>query len=109
MQLLTGICSVTSDPEVHHPARRRGGALPLGPLPRLAQDMGRPPLQELLLDNVFFDTCVYHQPGMELLLKVIPRTTFCSPRRWWARVRGIDPETGTTSTIPNAISIRSTG
>jgi 4-oxalmesaconate hydratase len=27
---------------------------------------------EGLLDNVFFDTCVYHQPGVELLTKVIP-------------------------------------
>ena len=25
-----------------------------------------------MLNNVFFDTCVYHQPGIDLLLKVIP-------------------------------------
>ena len=24
------------------------------------------------MKNVFFDTCVYHQPGIELLTKVIP-------------------------------------
>ena len=34
--------------------------------------MGKPPLKEMLLDNVYFDTCVYHRPGIELLLKVIP-------------------------------------
>ncbi|MBI2226607.1 MAG: amidohydrolase [Betaproteobacteria bacterium] len=51
-----------------------GGAVPYhwGRYRGLAQDMGKPPLKELLLNNVFFDTCVYHQPGIELLLKVIP-------------------------------------
>ncbi|HEY5637494.1 MAG TPA: amidohydrolase family protein, partial [Burkholderiales bacterium] len=51
-----------------------GGAVPYhwGRYRGLAQDMGRPPLKELLLKNVFFDTCVYHQPGIDLLLKVIP-------------------------------------
>ena len=61
------------DAQVHHPARRRRGAVPLGALPGLAQDMKRPPLAELLLNNVFFDTCVYHRPGIELLLKVDSR------------------------------------
>jgi hypothetical protein len=28
--------------------------------------------EEHLLNNVFFDTCVYHQPGIDLLTKVIP-------------------------------------
>jgi len=26
--------------------------------------MGKPPLSELILNNVYFDTCVYHQPGI---------------------------------------------
>jgi len=34
------------------------------------------PLEEIVLDNVFFDTCVYWQPGLELLLKSIPASTF---------------------------------
>jgi 4-oxalmesaconate hydratase len=34
--------------------------------------MKRPPLEEYLLKNVFFDTCVYHLPGIELMTKVIP-------------------------------------
>lgn len=34
--------------------------------------MKLPPLSEHLLGNVFFDTCVYHQPRIELLTKVIP-------------------------------------
>lgn len=48
-----------------------GGAVPYhwGRFRGIAQDMGRPPLAELLLHNVFFDTCVYHQPGIDLLLR----------------------------------------
>src|SRR5688572_8644030 len=51
-----------------------GGAVPYhwGRYRGLAQDLKRPPLQELLLRNVYFDTCVYHLPGIELLMKVIP-------------------------------------
>ena len=60
----------------------------------LAQDMGRPPLKELLLNNVFFDTCVYHQPGIELLLKVIPVDNILFASEMVGAVRGIDPETG---------------
>jgi len=39
-------------------------------------------------DNVFFDTCVYHQPGIELLLKVVRSTTYCSVRKWSVRSGG---------------------
>ena len=51
-----------------------GGAVPYhwGRFRGLAQDMGRPVLDELLLKNVFFDTCVYHQAGIDCLLKVVP-------------------------------------
>jgi 4-oxalmesaconate hydratase len=56
--------------------------------------MGRPPLKELLLNNVFFDTCVYHRPGIELLLKVIPADNILFASEMVGAVRGIDPETG---------------
>jgi 4-oxalmesaconate hydratase len=73
-----------------------GGAVPYhwGRYRGLAQDMGRPPLAELLGDNVFFDTCVYHRPGMELLLKVIPADNILFASEMVGAVRGIDPETG---------------
>ena len=60
-----------------------GGAVPYhwGRFRGIAQDMKLPPLTEQLLNNVFFDTCVYHLPGQELLAKVIRWTTSCSPRR----------------------------
>ena len=60
----------------------------------LAQDMKRPLLPEHLLKNVFFDTCVYHQPGIDLLLKVIPVDNILFASEMVGAVQGIDPETG---------------
>ena len=73
-----------------------GGAVPYhwGRYRGLAQDMGRPPLKELLLNNVFFDTCVYHKPGVELLLKVIPTDNVLYATEMFGAVKGVDPETG---------------
>src|SRR3970282_1367542 len=68
-----------------------GGAAPYR---GLAEDMGKPPLKELLLGNIFFDTCVYHLPGIELLLKVIPAENILFASEIVGAVRGIDPETG---------------
>ncbi len=73
-----------------------GGAVPYhwGRYRGIAQDLGRPPLAELLLGNVFFDTCVYHRAGMELLLKVIPADNILFASEIVGAVQGIDPETG---------------
>ena len=60
----------------------------------LAQDMKRPPLAEGVMQNVYFDTCVYHQPGIDLLLKVIPTKNILFGSEMVGAVRGIDPETG---------------
>ena len=56
--------------------------------------MGKPPLKDWLLNNVYFDTCVYHQPGIDLLLKVIPADNILFASEVVGAVRGIDPETG---------------
>lgn len=73
-----------------------GGAVPYhwGRFRGLADMMGKPPLKELILDNVFFDTCVYHQPGIDLLLEVIPKENILFASEMVGAVRGIDPETG---------------
>ena len=73
-----------------------GGAVPYhwGRYRGLAQDMKRPPLGEHLLKNVFFDTCVYHLPGIELLTKVIPAENILFASEMVGAVKGIDPETG---------------
>ena len=73
-----------------------GGAVPYhwGRYRGLAQDMKRPPLEEHVMKNVFFDTCVYHQPGIDLLLKVIPVENILFGSEMVGAVRGIDPTTG---------------
>ncbi len=73
-----------------------GGAVPYhwGRYRGLAQDLKRPPLEEAVLGNVFFDTCVYHLPGIELLLKVIPADNILFGSEMVGAVRGIDPRTG---------------
>jgi 4-oxalmesaconate hydratase len=73
-----------------------GGAVPYhwGRYRGLAQDMKKPPLGSHLLNNVFFDTCVYHLPGIELLLKVVPVDNVIFGSEMVGAVRGIDPQTG---------------
>ena len=46
------------------------------------------------MKNVFFDTCVYHQPGIDLLTQVIPVNNVLFASEMIGAVRGIDPETG---------------
>jgi len=73
-----------------------GGAVPYhwGRYRGLAQDMGVARLEESLLNNVFFDTCVYHQPGIDLLTRVVPAANILFGSEMIGAVKGIDPETG---------------
>ena len=58
------------------------------------EDLKRPPLNEMMRENVFFDTCVYHQPGIDLLFKVVPIDNILFGSEMVGAVRGIDPTTG---------------
>ncbi len=73
-----------------------GGAVPYhwGRYRGLADRLGRPPLETHVLANVFFDTCVYHQPGIDLLARVIPADNVLFASELLGAVRGVDPETG---------------
>jgi 4-oxalmesaconate hydratase len=73
-----------------------GGAVPYhwGRYRGIAQDLKKPLLKDHLLNNVFFDTCVYHQPGIDVLFKVIPVDNVLFASEMVGAVRGIDPETG---------------
>jgi 4-oxalmesaconate hydratase len=73
-----------------------GGAVPYhwGRFRGLADMLKLPPLSEAVMQNVFFDTCVYHQPGIDLLLEVIPIENILFASEMVGAVRGIDPETG---------------
>ncbi len=54
----------------------------------------RPALVEHVMKNVFFDTCVYHQPGIDLLFEVIDIDNVLFGSEMVGAVRGIDPQTG---------------
>jgi len=73
-----------------------GGAVPYhwGRYRGLADMLKRPPLPEHVMKNVYFDTCVYHQAGIDLLAKVIDIRNILFGSEMVGAVRGIDPETG---------------
>lgn len=73
-----------------------GGAVPYhwGRYRGLAVRMGRPDPAESLMNNVFFDTCVYHQPGIDLLHRVVGPGNLLFASEMLGAVRGADPETG---------------
>ncbi|XBS71667.1 amidohydrolase family protein [Acerihabitans sp. KWT182] len=73
-----------------------GGAVPYhwGRFRGLAQAMHIDDIREKLLNNIFFDTCVYHQPGIDLLTGVIPVENVLFASEMIGAVRGIDPLTG---------------
>jgi 4-oxalmesaconate hydratase len=73
-----------------------GGAVPYhwGRFRGLTDMLGRPPLAESVMGNVFFDTCVYHQPGIDLLFDVIDIDNILFGSEMIGAVRGIDPRTG---------------
>jgi 4-oxalmesaconate hydratase len=72
-----------------------GGAVPYhwGRYRGLADRLGRPPIDGLM-QNVFFDTCVYHQAGIDLLGRVIDADNILFASEMLGAVRGVDPETG---------------
>lgn len=73
-----------------------GGAVPYhwGRYRGLADMLKKPALKEHVMKNVFFDTCVYHQPGINLLFEVIDIDNILFGSEMVGAVRGIDPETG---------------
>ena len=73
-----------------------GGAVPYhwGRYRGLADRLGRPPLPGHVMRNVFFDTSVYHQAGIDLLTRVIDADNILFASEMIGAVRGIDPETG---------------
>ena len=48
----------------------------------------------VVLEHVWFDTCVYHQPGIDLLFEVVPTSNILFASEMVGAVRGIDAETG---------------
>ncbi len=73
-----------------------GGAVPYhwGRYRGLADMLKKPPLDTHVMKNVYFDTCVYHQPGIDLLFEVIDVDNILFGSEMVGAVRGIDPQTG---------------
>ena len=95
MNLLTG--DLFSDfPELNFIIPHGGGAVPYhwGRYRGLADMLKKPSLDQHIMQNVYFDTCVYHQPGIDLLCEVISPKNILFASEMIGAVRGIDPETG---------------
>ncbi|MGH9056091.1 MAG: amidohydrolase family protein [Acidimicrobiales bacterium] len=73
-----------------------GGAVPYhwGRYQGLAVRLGGPDIATNVMGNVFFDTCVYHQPGIDLLCRVIGASNMIFASEMLGAVRGDNPETG---------------
>jgi 4-oxalmesaconate hydratase len=95
MQLLQG--NLFADfPDLRMIIPHGGGSVPYhwGRYRGLADMLKQPDLSEHLMKNVFFDTCVYHQPGINLLFEVIDVDNVLFASEMVGAVRGIDPQTG---------------
>jgi 4-oxalmesaconate hydratase len=91
---------MTSDIFTRYPTMRwviphGGGAVPYhwGRFKGMAEDQGYNTVGDLM-GNVWFDTCVYHQRGVDLLLDVVPHTNVLFASEMVGAVQGVDPETG---------------
>lgn len=95
MNLMTG--DLFSDfPDLNFIIPHGGGAVPYhwGRYRGLADMLKKPSLDEYVMSNVYFDTCVYHQPGIDLLFDVIDPENILFASEMIGAVRGIDPQTG---------------
>ncbi len=72
-----------------------GGAVPYhwGRFKGMAEEQGWQTLDELM-SNIYFDTCVYHQAGIDLLTSVVPTDNILFGSEMVGAVTGADPDTG---------------
>jgi 4-oxalmesaconate hydratase len=73
-----------------------GGAVPFhwGRYRGLADMLGKAPLEEHLMHNIFFDTCVYHYPGVKFLIDVVGVDNVLFASEMLGAVKGIDERSG---------------
>ena len=73
-----------------------GGAVPYhwGRYRGLADMLGKPEPDEHIMPGVFFDTCVYHQAGIDMLINVVNIDNILFGSEMIGAVRGIDQRTG---------------
>ena len=73
-----------------------GGAVPYhwGRYRGLADMLNKPDLAKHVMNNVFFGTCVYHQPSINLLAEVMETKNILFDSEMVGAVRGVDSLTG---------------
>lgn len=83
-------------PELKFVIPHGGGAVPYhwGRFRGLADMLNKPNLDSHVMNNIYFDTCVYHQPGIDLLFDVIDNKNILFGSEMVGAVRGRDPQTG---------------
>ena len=71
-----------------------GGAVPYhwGRFKGIATREKFPPIEDNVMTNVSFDTCVYHQPGIDLLTSVISPDNILFASEMLGAVRGNNPD-----------------
>ena len=94
MQVLTSDL-FTRFPDLRFVIPHGGGAVPYhwGRFKGMAEGNGWTPVEELL-NNVWFDTCVYHQAGIDLLVDVIAADNILFASEMVGAVKGLNPDTG---------------
>lgn len=94
MQLLQGDLFATF-PDLRLVIPHGGGAVPYhwGRFRGLAERLGRPGTLGHVLSNVYFDTCVYDQDGMDLLVRVLGADRLVFASEMLGAVRGVNPAT----------------
>jgi len=97
------------DAEIRHSARRRRGALSLGRYGASRTDNETPAAEGAAHEQRLLDTCVHHQPGIDLLLKVIPADNILFASEMVGAVKGVDRRPASTTNDTSATSIGSTG
>ncbi|MBX2885091.1 MAG: amidohydrolase [Granulosicoccus sp.] len=95
-QLMMAKNLFTDFPDLKFIIPHGGGAVPYhwGRFRGLSDMMKLQSLDEFIRNNIYFDTCVYHQPGIDLLVDVVPTENILFASEMVGAVRGIDPTTG---------------
>ena len=83
-------------PTLRWPSRTAAARPPVtgGRFRGLADRLGLPQLSEHVMGNVFFDTRMHHQAGIDLLVRVIDVRNVVFASEMIGAVCGVDPETG---------------
>jgi 4-oxalmesaconate hydratase len=73
-----------------------GGAIPYhwGRFRGIAFMNNRPELTEIMGNNIFVDTCVYFQKGINFLTDIVPVDNILFASELWGAVKGLNPDTG---------------